>query len=57
MKKIIASVIFLLIVPSSQAKNNYSIEFNYGLISPMTRTNGLQGIGKLNYQFGEKIKL
>ncbi len=57
MKKIIASVIFLFIVSSSPAQNNYSVEFNYGLISPMTRTNGLQGIGKLNYQFGKNIKL
>ncbi len=57
MKKNIILSIFLVSATINLAQSNYSIEFNYGLISPMTRTNGLQGIGKLNYHFKKNIKL
>ena len=57
MSKIILMFIVLFTASFNFAQNNYSIEFNYGLISPMTRSNGLQGSGKINYQLNKDIKL
>jgi len=57
MRKIIYLSVILFTATISFAQNNYSIEFNYGLISPLTRTNGLQGAGKINYQLDKNIRI